>query len=47
MHSFLGLNPFAAAVQVGFGPLIAVWLTQQGWSATALGLALSIGRWRR
>jgi MFS family permease len=38
-----GLNFFAAAVQAGFGPFIAVWLTRQGWSVTALGLALSIG----
>src|ERR1700712_4971839 len=38
-----GLNFFTAAVQAGFGPFIAVWLTQQGWSTTALGLALSVG----
>jgi MFS family permease len=38
-----GLNFFTAAVQAGFGPFIAVWLTQQGWSLQALGLALSIG----
>jgi len=38
-----GLNFFTAAVQAGFGPFIAVWLTQQGWSLTDLGLALSIG----
>jgi MFS family permease len=38
-----GLNFFAAAVQAGFGPFIAVWLTQEGWSLQALGLALSIG----
>jgi MFS family permease len=38
-----GLNFFTAAVQAGFGPFIAVWLTQQGWSVRALGLALSIG----
>jgi len=41
--SLNGLNFFTAAVQAGFGPFIAVWLTQQGWSETALGLALSIG----
>ena len=29
-----GLNFFTAAVQAGFGPFIAVWLTQQGWSVT-------------
>jgi MFS family permease len=38
-----GLNFFTAAVQAGFGPFIAVWLTQQGWSITELGLALSVG----
>jgi MFS family permease len=38
-----GLNFFTAAVQAGFGPFIAVWLTQQGWSLTAFGLVLSIG----
>jgi predicted MFS family arabinose efflux permease len=38
-----GLNFFTAAVQAGFGPFIAVWLTQQGWTVTQLGLALSVG----
>ncbi|HET6309121.1 MAG TPA: MFS transporter [Rhodopila sp.] len=38
-----GLNFFTAAIQAGFGPFIAVWLTESGWSLTALGLALSIG----
>jgi MFS family permease len=38
-----GLNFFTAAVQAGFGPFIAVWLTQQGWSRIALGSALSVG----
>ena len=38
-----GLNFFAAAVQAGFGPFIAVWLAQQGWSLNAFGLVLSIG----
>jgi MFS family permease len=38
-----GLNFFTAAVQAGFGPFIAVWLTQQGWSLTQLGFALSVG----
>jgi MFS family permease len=38
-----GLNFFTAAVQAGFGPFIAVWLTQNGWSLTDLGFALSIG----
>lgn len=38
-----GLNFFTAAVQAGFGPFIAVWLTQSGWTLSALGVALSIG----
>lgn len=38
-----GLNFFTAAIQAGFGPFIAVWLTQQGWSLGAIGIALSIG----
>jgi len=38
-----GLNFFTAAIQAGFGPFIAVWLTQSGWTLTALGVALSIG----
>lgn len=38
-----GLNFFTAAVQAGFGPFIAVWLTQLGWGVEALGLALSVG----
>jgi MFS family permease len=38
-----GLNFFNAGVQAGFGPFVAVWLTQQGWSQTALGLTLSVG----
>jgi MFS family permease len=37
------LNFFIAAVQAGFGPFVAVWLTRQGWSQTDVGLALSIG----
>ena len=46
MRSRFGLNSlnfFTAAVQAGFGPFIAVWLTQQGWSLGALGFALSVG----
>lgn len=38
-----GLNFFTAAVQAGFGPFIAVWLTQNLWSLGDLGLALSVG----
>jgi MFS family permease len=37
------LNFFTAAVQTGFGPFIAVYLTQRGWSQTEIGVALSIG----
>ncbi|HEX2943554.1 MAG TPA: MFS transporter [Rhodopila sp.] len=37
------LNFLTAAVQAGFGPFIAVWLTQEGWSLASLGIALSIG----
>jgi MFS family permease len=42
----LGLNCLTfltAAIQTGFGPFVAVWLTQQGWSFTEIGLALSVG----
>jgi MFS family permease len=38
-----GLNFFTAAIQAGFGPSIAVWLTQEGWSLGAIGVALSVG----
>lgn len=38
-----GLNFFTAAVQTGFGPFVAVWLAQQGWDFTEIGLALSVG----
>lgn len=37
------LNFFTAAVQAGFSPFIAVWLTQQNWSLTDLGYVLSLG----
>ncbi len=37
------LNFFHAAAQTGFGPFIAVYLTQRGWSQTDIGVALSIG----
>jgi MFS family permease len=37
------LNFFTAAVQTGFGPFIAVYLTEQRWSQTDIGVALSIG----
>lgn len=38
-----GLNLFVANIQTGFGPFIAVYLTTQGWTQTAIGTALSIG----
>ena len=38
-----GLNFFMAAVQAGFGPFIAVVLTQHGWSQADIGAALSVG----
>ncbi len=37
------LNFFTAAIQTGFGPFVAVWLSQQGWDFTQIGLALSLG----
>jgi MFS family permease len=37
------LNFFSAAVQTGFGPYVAVWLIQRGWSQTDVGVALSVG----
>ena len=36
-------NLFVANIQTGFGPFIAVYLTTQGWTQTAIGFALSIG----
>jgi len=38
-----GLNFFLAAIQTGFGPFVAVWLTRQHWQETEIGLALSVG----
>jgi MFS family permease len=32
-----------ANIQTGFGPFIAVYLTTQGWTQAAIGLALSVG----
>jgi MFS family permease len=37
------LNLFVANVQTGFGPFVAVYLTTQGWTQTAIGFALSLG----
>jgi MFS family permease len=36
-------NFFVANVQTGFGPFVAVYLTTQGWTMTAIGVALSVG----
>ncbi|HEX3915433.1 MAG TPA: MFS transporter [Steroidobacteraceae bacterium] len=36
-------NLFVANIQTGFGPFIAVYLTSQSWTQTAIGLALSVG----
>lgn len=38
-----GLNFFMAAVQAGFGPFIAVFLTERGWTQADIGFALSVG----
>jgi MFS family permease len=38
-----GLNLFVANIQTGFGPFVAVFLTSEGWTQTAIGFALSIG----
>jgi MFS family permease len=37
------LNLLLAAVQTGFGPFVSVWLTEQHWNQTDIGIALSIG----
>jgi len=37
------LNLFVANIQTGFGPFVVVYLTTQGWTQTAIGLALSLG----
>src|SRR6185437_4425326 len=37
------LNLFVANIQTGFGPFISVYLTTQGWTQTAIGMALSLG----
>jgi MFS family permease len=37
------LNLFIANIQTGFGPFISVYLTTQGWTQTAIGVALSLG----
>jgi MFS family permease len=37
------INFFVAAVQTGFGPFIAIDLTERGWSEVNIGFALSVG----
>ncbi|HLI20118.1 MAG TPA: MFS transporter [Stellaceae bacterium] len=37
------INLFVANIQTGFGPFIAIYLASQGWTQTAIGLALSLG----
>jgi MFS family permease len=37
------LNLFAGDIQTGFGPFVAIYLTNCGWSETTIGLALSLG----
>jgi MFS family permease len=38
-----GLNLVVANIQTGFGPFVAVYLTTQGWTQSAIGVALSLG----
>jgi hypothetical protein len=42
-HNLDTINFFVAAVQTGFGPFIAVILTEHGWTQTDIGFALSVG----
>ena|ERR1035437_5318059 len=42
-NALSGLNFLIGAVQTGFGPFVAVWLTEQGWLQADVGLALSVG----
>ncbi|HVJ55791.1 MAG TPA: MFS transporter [Aliidongia sp.] len=37
------LNLLVANIQTGFGPFVAVFLASQGWTQTAIGVALSLG----
>src|SRR6202166_1653377 len=37
------INFFVAAVQTGFGPFIAIVLTEHGWTQANIGVALSVG----
>jgi MFS family permease len=42
-RAFDWFNFFVANIQTGFGPFLAVHLTAQGWTLTAIGFALSVG----
>jgi MFS family permease len=42
-HGLDWFNLFVANIQTGFGPFIAVYLSSQSWTQTAIGFALSIG----
>jgi MFS family permease len=43
LHGLDWLNFFVANVQTGFGPFIAVYLTENRWTAAEVGFALTIG----
>ena len=38
-----GINFLVAAVQTGFGPFLAIFLTRENWSQADIGFALGIG----
>jgi MFS family permease len=42
-RAFDWFNFFVANIQTGFGPFLAVHLSAQGWTLTAIGFALSVG----
>jgi MFS family permease len=42
-RAFDWFNFFVANIQTGFGPFLAVYLTVQGWTLTAIGIALGVG----
>ena len=43
LHGLDWLNFFVANVQTGFGPFIAVYLTENRWTTAEIGYALTIG----
>jgi MFS family permease len=43
LHGLDWLNFFVANVQTGFGPFIAVYLTENRWTTAEVGFALTIG----